>query len=185
MVDVQTIGVLVTAASVSVAAIYYMFTLRINMKNQELNLKSQQQADETRQAQLFMQVFSRYHEEEFWKAYQIVMSREWKSYDDWNKDRSDPDLFSTRTSVNTYLNGIGVLVKRGLLSLDLVADILGGPIVMLWNKEAEYIREFRVKTNYGLYLKDLEYLFEEIMRLRSAGFAPKVDYSLASSIHNS
>jgi hypothetical protein len=76
-------------------------------------------------------------------------------------------------------------VKRGLLSLDLVADILGGPIVMLWNKEAEYIREFRVKTNYGLYLKDLEYLFEEIMRLRSAGFAPKVDYSLASSIHNS
>jgi hypothetical protein len=93
MVDVQTIGVLVTAASVSVAAIYYMFTLRINMKNQELNLKSQQQADETRQAQLFMQVFSRYHEEEFWKAYQIVMSREWKSYDDWNKDLSTLTCF--------------------------------------------------------------------------------------------
>ena len=37
MVDAQTIGVLVAAVSVSVAAIYYMFTLRINMRTQELD----------------------------------------------------------------------------------------------------------------------------------------------------
>ncbi len=59
-----------TAASVSVAAIYYAFTLRISQKNQELTLKaleqsakaqeltlkSQQQNLETRQAQLLMQI---------------------------------------------------------------------------------------------------------------------------------
>jgi hypothetical protein len=50
MVDAQTIGVLVTAASVTVAAIYYIFTLRINMKTQEFTLKARQQNLETRQA---------------------------------------------------------------------------------------------------------------------------------------
>ena len=49
--DVQTIGVLVTAASVSMAAIYYAFTLR----NQ----------NRTRQAQLFMQIFQRFQEPNF------------------------------------------------------------------------------------------------------------------------
>jgi hypothetical protein len=36
MVDIQTVGVLVSAASVSVAVIYYVMTLRVqqdNMKN--------------------------------------------------------------------------------------------------------------------------------------------------------
>ncbi|MGD0804553.1 MAG: hypothetical protein ABSA11_10840 [Candidatus Bathyarchaeia archaeon] len=49
MVDAQTIGVLVTAASVTVAAIYYIFTLRINQRNLKANL-------ETRQAQFMNQI---------------------------------------------------------------------------------------------------------------------------------
>jgi hypothetical protein len=52
MVDVQTIGVLVTAANVTVAAIYYIFTLRMNMRTQELSLKAQQQNLETARAWL-------------------------------------------------------------------------------------------------------------------------------------
>ncbi len=38
----------------TVAAVYYMFTLRINMKTQQLALKAQEQNLETRQAELFM-----------------------------------------------------------------------------------------------------------------------------------
>ncbi|MGD0805252.1 MAG: hypothetical protein ABSA11_14405 [Candidatus Bathyarchaeia archaeon] len=40
MVDAQTIGILVTAVSVTVAVVYYIFTLRINMRTQELALKA-------------------------------------------------------------------------------------------------------------------------------------------------
>jgi hypothetical protein len=181
MVDVQTIGVLVTAASVSVAAIYYAFTLRINMKNQELSLKtqeltlkSQQQADETRQAQLFMQVFSRFHDLEFWRIYSTVMSREWKSYDDWSKDGLDSTVSSMRNSLFCYFEGIGVLVSKGLLSSRLVEDILGGTIVMFWVKQGDYIREFRVRAGYPMFCEYLEFLYEEIMKLRP-GFSPKVD----------
>jgi hypothetical protein len=58
MVDAQTIGVLVTASSVTVAAVYYMFTLRTNQRNYKATL-------ETRQAQLFMQLFDRWTSSEF------------------------------------------------------------------------------------------------------------------------
>jgi hypothetical protein len=48
----------VTAASVTVAAIYYMFTLRTNQRNYKATL-------DTRQAQLFMQLFDRFSGSEF------------------------------------------------------------------------------------------------------------------------
>jgi len=59
--DVQTIGVLVTATSVTIAAIYYVMTLRASQRNMETNL-------ETRQAQLFMPIYSTYYSDEFMRA---------------------------------------------------------------------------------------------------------------------
>jgi hypothetical protein len=58
LVDVQTIGVLVTAASVSVAAIYYIMTLRTQQANMKTTL-------ETRQAQLLMQIYNRVSNRDF------------------------------------------------------------------------------------------------------------------------
>ena len=125
MVDLallQSVSYIAGALGVCVAAIYYVMTLRISQRNQEVSLKtqelalkSQQQAAETRQAQLFMQVFNRFHDQEFWRIYGTLMSVEYKSYDDWNRDRSDPTLFSMRLSVGAYFEGVGVLVRRGLL----------------------------------------------------------------------
>ncbi|MGD0805834.1 MAG: hypothetical protein ABSA11_17365 [Candidatus Bathyarchaeia archaeon] len=195
MVDAQTIGVLVTAASVTVAAIYYVMNIRISQRNQELMLKSQetsaktqelalksqQQAAETRQAQLFMQVFNRYHEEEFWRIYNTVQSRDWKNYEDWDRDRSDPNFAPIRLSLGCYFEGIGVLVSRGLLSTELVADILGGTLVSYWNKQCEYIKGFRVRAEYPQYGEYSEYLYNEIMRIRGSGFSPKIEYGSTSS----
>jgi hypothetical protein len=58
MVDAQTIGVLVTAASVTVAVIYYSLTLRTNQRNIKTTL-------ETRQAQLFMEVYKTNESKDF------------------------------------------------------------------------------------------------------------------------
>ncbi len=71
-----------TAASVTVAAIYYVLNIRISQRNQELMLKSQetsvmtqelalksqQQTLETRQVQLFMSVYQRFEEPDFQRA---------------------------------------------------------------------------------------------------------------------
>jgi hypothetical protein len=60
MVDAQTIEVLVTAAGVTVTAVYYIMTLRVQQRNMKTNI-------ETRQAQLFMSTF------------QSTYSKEWHS----------------------------------------------------------------------------------------------------------
>ncbi len=57
-----------TGVSVTVAAVYYMFTLRINMKTQQLALKAQEQNLETRQAQLFMGIYDKFCSNEFRNA---------------------------------------------------------------------------------------------------------------------
>ncbi|MCX6655794.1 MAG: hypothetical protein NTY03_11860, partial [Candidatus Bathyarchaeota archaeon] len=56
---------MVAATGVLVAAVFYILNLRISQKNQELSLKtqelalkSQDQTLETRQAQLFMQLYT-------------------------------------------------------------------------------------------------------------------------------
>ena len=99
MVDVQTIGVLVTAASVSVAAIYYAFTLRINMRNQELMLKAQetstrtqelalktqQQNLETRQAQLLIGIYQTLVSPEMMEASLKLQDIEMENVHDWNR----------------------------------------------------------------------------------------------------
>jgi hypothetical protein len=127
---------------------------------------------ETRQAQLFMQVFERYRDPEFWNGYTEMMNKEWKSYDEWNRDRMDPSIAPARLAIGTYFEGIGTLIHRGLLQSDLVADILGGVVVMWWNKQGEFMKEFRVKAGYPHYGEYVEYLYNEMMKLRPAGFSP-------------
>jgi hypothetical protein len=68
LVDVQTIGVLVTATSLTVAAIYYMFTLRINMKARKMET-----------CRLAMSDMSSEHGLE---RYATIMTLEWKDYED-------------------------------------------------------------------------------------------------------
>ena len=74
MTDVQTIGVLITAASVSVAAIYYIMTLRVQQTNMKLTL-------ETRQAQFMMQLNDSMTNVEVYKDWLELMNMEWTDLD--------------------------------------------------------------------------------------------------------
>jgi len=176
--EIQAAYYMVAATGVLVAAIYYMMNLRITQKNQELSLKTQeltlktqQQNLETRQAQLFTQVYSRY-DREFWRDWLLGMSKDYKNYDEWDKDRRNIDTSSARLAVGTYMMGIGTLVKRGLLSAEIVSDLISGPVIMWWQKYSPFYAEYRVRANYPTYAADLEYLYSELMRLKPSEYAP-------------
>ncbi len=188
MVDLsllQSVSYIAGALGVCVAAIYYVMNLRISQRNQELMLKSQetsvktqelalksqQQAAETRQAQLFMQVFERYNKE-FWKNWVVVMNKEYESYDEWRSGRSDPDIASERLAIGTYFIGVGILIKRGLLAPEQIVDLLGGPVIMWWQSQGKYIKEFRIRANYPTYAEYAEYLYDEMIKLRPVGYSP-------------
>lgn len=181
MVELETINLLVQIVGVSAAAIAAVIGVRSyinsNKRAEEAKRKEQETRDrelETRQTQLFMQVFERYHETEFWNIYTTVMNKEWKSYEDWNRDRSDPTSLSMRLAVGTYFEGIGTLVRRGLLPPELVAEILGSIVIMWWDKQSEFYKEFRVKAGYQNYGEHVEYLYNEMKKFRPADFSPSL-----------
>jgi hypothetical protein len=134
LVDAQTIGVLVTAASVTVAAIYYIFTLRINMRTQKLALKAQQQNLETRQTQLLMGIFDMMMNKEMMDSYTNLMNMEWVDYEDWSKKTKSGLVSSDISLVWRYLECIGFIVKSKLLDAEKFYGINGDTVIKVWDK---------------------------------------------------
>jgi hypothetical protein len=188
MVDVQTIGVLVTAVSVSVAAIYYAFTLRINLKNQELMLKTQessvktqelalkaqQQNLETRQAQLFMQIFDKFIEPEFSNKLTQVMSWKWVDYDDFNKKygpKANPDAWQSEGSIAAFFEGIGLLIYMNLLDSKLVYSLLFQHVKFFWEKMKPISLEMRQRVSPNID-RWIEFLYSEMMKIEEQQVKP-------------
>jgi len=162
MVDqmtLQTIGILLTAVTVSIAAIYYTMTLRYTRRNQELQL-------ETRQAQLFMQIYSPLTDERFVKLFGEVIKYQWEDYDEYNKKyRGNIDSNAKLSTLANYFEGIGVLVKRGLVDVSFVDDLMSGAMMLYWEKIGDMVRESRVRSNWPQMLEYVEYLYERIRAL--------------------
>ncbi len=169
MVELSVIRDLVAIFGVIAGFSYYVLTVRNNQHNQKLSLKAQQQTLETRQAQLFMHIYSIFQSTEFVSAFSnIVYNVEWKDYDDFISKygpRANLELSSQRTTVGSYFEGLGVLVKRGLIDATLVDDLLSGLIVMYWEKFKPIVEEHRRRLNYPQYGEWVEYLYNVIKPL--------------------
>ena len=118
LVDAQTIGVLVTAASVTVAAVYYVFTLRTNQRNLKINL-------ETRQAQFMNQISDGLTSLESSRSLLETMNIEWTDWDDfekrWGSTGDNLEGAAGRYSIMNKLENVGGLIER-------VCWTLNGPI---------------------------------------------------------
>jgi len=134
-ITLQTIGILLTAVTVSIAAVYYTMTLRYTRRNQELTLRSQEQAKETRQAQLLMQIYETYRSSEFRLLAEEIINQEWTDYDDfWERygPINNPGVWSKWGSVAAFFNGVGVLLKKELIDIDLVEELISNQAFVLW-----------------------------------------------------
>jgi hypothetical protein len=102
---------------------------------------------------------------------------EWKDYDDYERKYGSDDhsdMYSKRISTLYEFNGVGFLLKEGLIDMDTaysLADTLG---LELWQKFAPIVREQRVRYNVPEFYADLEFLAAEIAkRLDERGYSPK------------
>ncbi len=163
----QTIGILLTGLTVSIAAIYYTLTLRYTRRNQELTLKAQEQALETRQAQLFMQIFNRFQEVEFRKNFNEVLVREWEDYDDYVRKYgrfTNPTAQAVSSSIALFFEGLGVILGRGLLDIDIVGELMSSPVRLYWEKMSPVVTGMRDRMNRDSIMASAEYLYDEVVR---------------------
>jgi hypothetical protein len=167
MVDqmtLQTIGILLTGLTVSIAAIYYTLTLRYTRRNQELQL-------ETRQIQTFMNFVNHTKTTEFLKQWvDVTFHQEWKTHAEWM------DKYGPMTNIESFANffrvlniyeSIGALVKRDVMDPELFYDSTApGATIMTWEKVEPWIRHRRETYNVPNLFRSFEHLYNEMIRIR-------------------
>ena len=156
MVDqltLQTIGILITGVSVSIAAIYYTLTLR--------------NAERTRRAQLFMQIYSQWNSEEFARMRLEIRKMNYGTYEEVLEKYGlevNPDSWIARHSLCRFYSGLGMLVHDGEIELSRVEDMMGDVIVDSWETLRTAILGSREKYGWTELYLFYEYLYHLLKR---------------------
>ena len=169
MVDFSTILQFIQATGIIVGVAYYVLNIENNRKNQELAQKTQQQHIETRQAQLFLQLVFQLYSTEFIKLYFELLGMEWDDYKDYQTKYgvyTNPDAFAFRHKLHENLNLLGTYLKKDLIDIELINQTFGGVVIRMWHKWKDVIEHERTQLYTQNYMKDFEFLYNEIVKHR-------------------
>jgi hypothetical protein len=171
LAEIQTAYYMVAATGVLVAAVFYILNLRISQRNQELMLKAQEQSAraqqqtlETRQAQMFMNIYQQTTSKDFTSAYNKFISSQWENYSESRELFQKKEFADDFYILGMYFEGLGVLVKEGYLPIRLVALLLTGMTRSFWEKLKPIVDEARVDMGYVRWFSEAEYLYDELLR---------------------
>ena len=146
MVDIQTLSIVIASASVVAGVIYYALQIRHQNK--------------MRQTDLVMKLYSQFNSFKFQKAWHEILKREAKDYYDYEKKYG----FAEYTAIDIFFEGIGILLKRKLIGIELVDDMFTTPIKWTWEKMKEITLEWRKVRNQPEIGEWLEYLYDEMKK---------------------
>jgi hypothetical protein len=144
LVDLQTISIMIASTGVFVAAIYYVLQIRHQTK--------------LRQTDLVMRLFSHFGSKEFQESWQNILSSEYEDYDDYVKKYGKADAWG----VFMLFEGMGLLVHRKLVKIDVVDELVSGPIKSTWEKMKPIIEGYRNQYNQPQFCEWFEFLYNEM-----------------------
>ena len=116
-----------------------------------------------------MPLFETYRNKEFRQQILEIQDQEWIDHSDFIEkygSNNNPDAFTTRLAVSSYFDGIGVLLRKDLVEIGMVNDLIGNSIISVWEKIGSNLLETRKRTNNPFIYTDFEYLYEEIIKYR-------------------
>jgi len=171
MADYQTLSIVLTGIGMIIALTYYGLQIR----NQ----------NRTRQAQLFTTLYTTYQSQEFRNQWTAILKQEWTDFDDfWEKYGQDnnPEAWTAWQAVASFFHGIGILLKKGLLEIEVLDELLAPTTFMAWVAMGpilkgfeEYIKQESVRNRFrdveGVAISSryspwsgFEYLFNELRK---------------------
>jgi hypothetical protein len=160
LVVLQSASYVAAAIGVCAAAVYYIMVLRATQQNMKITL-------ETRQTQLYMQIYQQIADEKFGKNYVELLNMTWKDYDDFEKKYGSdehPEKYALRWNLWYISDGVGYMVRRGMIDVETVLNLGGSTFKAMWEKSKDIVIEQR--RRYGLpgLLNNWEYLVNEIKK---------------------
>ncbi len=151
----QTVSIAVASASVTLAAIYYMWQIRHQTR--------------IRKTDLFIRLYSTFSTNEFQEARRTIMNSQFKDYEDYVQKYgsviSETAMNKAVSTVTNLYELVGVLLYRKQIDLGMVYDVVGSKVVKIVYGRLEPLmlgvrREFDEPTAYG----GFEYLYNELVR---------------------
>jgi hypothetical protein len=172
MVDVDTLSIVLTGTGLMIALTYYALQIR----NQ----------NRTRQAQLYMQVFSQLSSTEKWREYLEILELEWDDYIDFQRKHGvlsgNLDTYAKITSLWWTYVTVGNLVSENLIDIKSVYSLLDSMPIAQWKKWEPIILELRNRIEESDAYAPFEYLARELQQLKDDGYVEeiKIKFSLDS-----
>ena len=149
MVDYSILLELLPAVSITIGVTYYIMSIR----NQE----------KSRQAQLFMSIYKETQTKEAQTDFLDFAKIEMNNTEDWLKLQEDRELWVILARQLSYYEGIGVLVREGLIDIGLVARLSSGGILEFWGKFGDGCKELREFYKWPRWAIEVEYLSDQII----------------------
>jgi len=154
MVDIQTVSIAAASAGVLVAAIYYMLTLRYNVK--------------ARQMELCRLITSDLGSEQGCQRYAMMMNMEWKDYEDFREKYgySNPEMFSKWVSEWLGWENMGALIRSKVVTAENLYATGGVGPILAWEKFKDIIQRQRDVTWGRDHLSNAEFFAQEMLKIK-------------------
>ena len=130
------------------------------------NKRAQETRDrelETRQAQMFMDIYDKHSSIGFSKAWEKTVFTPWKTWEEFSKLWEDPEFNDAAMLIGTSYDGLGVLVMEGLLDIRYIALLMGGRVRPWGEKILPTLDEGRRAMGFRRWLSESEYLYNALL----------------------
>jgi hypothetical protein len=157
----QSLSYVAAAIGVCIAAVYYAMVLREQRRNMRITL-------ETRRIGLIDSIITRTINEEGMRSYFELLRYEWKDYEDFERkygSENNVDAAAKRYATWAIFNSVGMMLRKGMVEAEDLYDMGMMTPLFIWGKYRPIIEENRRRYTGQYYLKDLEYLAGEMLRV--------------------
>jgi hypothetical protein len=125
-------------------------------------------ANKSRQAGLYMQLWNNFRNPQFFRSFnEIMYYYTWTDYVDYNQKYGVLNNIDTSTKISSIFllfENIGGLVRQNLLDIKVIRDQAGDAYPPLWEKYYPVIVEDRKSFNSPRLWNDAEYLYNRLTR---------------------
>ena len=170
MVDYQTISIIFTGLSISLAAFYYINILR-----------GSKEAKQREQMYLRFQ----YNDLQYMEAYTYVMSKNWTNTEEFRQHFDpieQPEAFAKYVFIGTRYQNLGLMLRQGNIDPDLIFRIFSPMVVIqIWEKIRDVEVNTRERFNHPTHYEDFEYLYDEAKKRYPEINAMRYGYSVNDS----
>jgi hypothetical protein len=169
MASFEVIAIVISILGLAASITYYAIVLSNANKTQKQQL-------ETRQTQLFMNLFQTVTSVDFNQRYQEMLGAEWTDYEDYLEKfgpTRNPNGAARRFTTWQVYNGIGFLVMEDYMDIEKVELLFGGSgPIMLWKKWEPIILDLRERMESPLFMRGFEHLASKLEERRTTRGLP-------------